>query len=64
MAPIYTSATGISPQVLDDPNLARLLQDLKTLPLVANVETLESLTELLEPHCLSGEWLYDETVRT
>ena len=64
MAPIFTSATGITPQVLDDPRLAQLLQDVKALSLVDRIETLQSLTELLEPHCSTGEWPYDESVRS
>jgi hypothetical protein len=61
MAPILTSATGITPQVLENPHLVELLNGLKALSFVDSEDTLRLLTDLLEPH--TEEWLYEETVR-
>jgi hypothetical protein len=61
MAPILTSATGITPQVLENPHLFELLNGLKALAFVDSEDTLRLLTDLLESH--TEEWLYEETVR-
>jgi len=53
MAPIYTTATGITPQRLDDERLLKLLNDLK------ESSSLEHLVELLRPYQV---WVFEELV--
>jgi hypothetical protein len=61
MAPILATATGVTPQVLDDPDLIQLLGSLKALALVKDEFSLKKLADLLEPR--KSEWLFEEQVR-
>lgn len=61
MAPILATSTGVTPQVLCDPDLIQLLISLKALALVESEAGLKELADLLEPW--KGEWLFEETVR-
>lgn len=62
MAPILATSTGVTPQVLDDPDLIQLLSSLKVLALVDSEVSLKELADLLEPW--KSEWLFEEQVRS
>ena len=62
MAPILATSTGVTPQVLDDPDLIQLLSSLNALALVDSEVSLKELSDLLEPW--KSEWLFEEQVRS
>lgn len=61
MAPILATATGVTSQVLDDPDLIQLLSRLKGFERVESEEGLKELAYLLEPW--KDDWRFEETVR-
>jgi hypothetical protein len=62
MAPILATATGFTPQVLDDPALVDLLSKLKSLSLDNTEDTLPMVVELLRPWTARGH--FQEQVRS
>jgi hypothetical protein len=70
MAPILTTTSGVSNQVLDDPDLIDLLKSLHDIPIVSLNEVcsyiipndIERLCNLLQPW--HKEWRFEEQVST
>lgn len=67
MAPILATATGVTPQKLDDPQLRGLLDSLRSLKVLQQNDdastaeiSLKELNELLAPW--KSEWLFEEQV--
>ena len=62
MAPILATATGYTPQSLDDPSLRDLLKSLRALSKDNMEETLPTLVELLTPWSKGSR--FEEQVRS
>jgi hypothetical protein len=68
MAPILVTATGVTPQILDNPSLKDLLTKLRALTIIqedADISAVEStikeIVEIVEPW--KDRWLFEEQVR-